>query len=142
MLQSMYRTLCRSCTSEDLWIVVAEGQCANYHDLRGSAEPEVLGIPDLLHVSQALWRMPASKITVSFCRSSDGLSKDWGSRTCAAVLALLAPRRMVACNITVSFCTSLCNLHNWQWMNGNMNISISSPPPFLAMEVCWIAEIR
>ncbi len=82
MLQNMYRTWCRSCTSEDFWVVVAEGQCANCHDLRDSAEPEVLGIPDLLHVSQALWRMPASKITVSFCRSSDGLSKDWGSRTC------------------------------------------------------------
>ena len=68
---------CRGCTSEDFWVVVTEGQCADCHDLRNSAEPEVFGVPDLLHVPQALWRMPACNIAVSFCTSSYNLSKDW-----------------------------------------------------------------
>ena len=87
MLQNMYRTWCRSCTSEDFWVVVAEGQCANCHDLGNSTEPEVLGVPDLLHVPEALWCMPVGNTTVSFCTCSRGLSKDWGSRT--TVLQLL-----------------------------------------------------
>ena len=79
-IKNLSRPGCRSCTSEDFWVVVAEGQCANCHDLRDSAEPEVLGVPDLLHVPEALWRMPVGNNTVSFCTSSYGLNKDWGSR--------------------------------------------------------------
>ncbi len=75
------RSGCRSCTSKDFWVVVAEGQCADCHDLRDSAESEVLGVPDLLHVPQALWCMPVGTITVSFCTSSYGLSKGWGRST-------------------------------------------------------------
>ncbi len=86
-IKNLSRLGCRSCTSKDFWVVVAEGQCANCHDLRDSAEPEVLGIPDLLHVPEALWRMPVGTITISFCISSYGLSKDWGS--CTTVLQLL-----------------------------------------------------
>ena len=79
-IKNLSRPGCRSCTSEDLWVVVAEGQCANRHDLRDSAEPEVLGVPELLHVLEALWRMPVGNITVSFCTSSYGLNKDWTRR--------------------------------------------------------------
>ncbi len=86
-LQNLPRPGCRSGTSEDFWVVVAEGQCANCHDLGNSTEPEVLGVPDLLHVPEALWRMPVGNTTVSFCTCSRGLSKDWGSRT--TVLQLL-----------------------------------------------------
>ncbi len=65
--------------------VATTGQCANCHDLGNSTEPEVLGVPDLLHVPEALWCMPVGNTTVSFCTCSRGLSKDWGSRTTAIV---------------------------------------------------------
>ena len=37
---------------------------ANCHDLRDCTESEVLVIPDLLHVLQRMWRMPATQWNV------------------------------------------------------------------------------
>lgn len=50
---------CSDLTRKDLRVVVAQGQGANSHDLGNGAEPEVLVIPYLLQVLQAVGSVPA-----------------------------------------------------------------------------------